>query len=106
MAAKYSFQTSNIPALLLVDLLVPLVDLVQVARVQQSLLLQDEGVSIQTQLLQVSGGREKQKQPVMLMGKHRDLLLFTGGGLVLRRLRTEPMLRQKRDATLTFTVGN
>lgn len=49
-----AFIVFSFPMYLLIDLFVPLVNLVQVRAVQQSFLLQNTGVSIQTQLLQVS----------------------------------------------------
>lgn len=53
----------NFQAFLLVHLFVSLVNLMQVRAVQQSLLLKNERVSIQTQLLQVSKGEEEISTP-------------------------------------------
>lgn len=44
---------------LLINLFVPLVNLVEVGAVQQSLLLQDAGVPVQAELLQVSTQEQK-----------------------------------------------
>lgn len=88
--------------LLLVNLLLPLVDLLQAGHVQRSVLLQDEGVSVQTQLLQVSA-ENKTKTSRHVGGKQVEdqfTAWFTAWS-VLSALRQQTV-GQKRDAASMF----